>query len=139
LDGKPYDIVVDSVGMNWEQAGPLFDRYTVALTGRIDRRWVACYNRSVGASETYARFRLDPGASNVSFTTRSTDGPVQVMSVIKKLESLVASVNKQANQDLALEKQPRASNESGEAPAKPRLSGLAARLGLARDVGEPSK
>jgi len=100
---QAYDVAVESVGMTWEHAGPLFDRYCVNLVGRIDRRWAACY-ASLGASEEYARFRLDPGASNVSFTCRSTDGPVQVMTVIKKLEALVDAVNKKAAQDLATER-----------------------------------
>jgi len=101
---QAYDVAVESVGMTWEHAGPLFDRYSVNLVGRIDRRWAACY-ASLGAAEEYARFRLDPGASCVSFTCRSTDGPVQVMTVIKKLEALVEAVNKKATLDLANERQ----------------------------------
>ena len=100
---QAYDVTVESVGMTWEHAGPLFDRYSVNLVGRIDRRWAACY-ANLGAAEEYARFRLDPGASVVSFTCRSTDGPVQVMTVIKKLETLVEAVNKKAAQDLATER-----------------------------------
>ncbi len=124
-----YDVVVDSVGMTWEPAGPLFERYTVELTGRIDRRWVACYTR-LGATEEYARFRLDPGASNVSFTTRSTDGPVQVMGVIKKLEALVDSANRSANREVSTERHTKTTGD--DTVSKARFSGFAARLGLTR-------
>jgi hypothetical protein len=123
---QSYDVIVESVGMNWEHAGPLFDRYTVNLTGRLDRRWAACYTR-LGATEEYARFRLEPGASNVSFTCRSTDGPVQVMGVLKKLEALVDSVNRKASQEVASE---RVSKPAPEAGAKQRATGLAGLLRL---------
>ena len=30
MDTRPvYDVAVDEAGLNWEQAGPLFDRYAV--------------------------------------------------------------------------------------------------------------
>ena len=121
---EPYDVTVESVGMSWEHAGPLFDRYSVNLIGRLDRRWAACYN-SLGATEEYARFRLDPGAANVSFTCRSTDGPVQVMKVLKKLEALVEAVNRKAGQDVASERQTRTSMD---AEFKARPTGLAGLL-----------
>jgi hypothetical protein len=124
---QPYDVIVESVGMNWEHAGPLFDRYSVNLTGRLDRRWAACYD-SLAATEEYARFRLDPGAANVSFTCRSTDGPVQVMKVLKKLEALVEAVNRKASYEVVSERETRT---APEAETKPRFS-LAERLGLSR-------
>ncbi len=123
-----YDVVVDDVGLNWEQAGPLFDRYAVSLTGRLDRRWADCYRRFTAGSDEYARFRLDPGTSEVSFTARSTDGPIQVMGVLKKLEALVERVNREAIRVAtapALEETP---TEEAKAP----VSGLAARLGFKR-------
>jgi len=122
---QPYDVTVESVGMSWEHAGPLFDRYSVNLIGRIDRRWAACYS-SLGATEEYARFRLDPGAANVSFTCRSTDGPVQVMKVLKKLETLVEAVNKKASQDVVSERQTRTNMDA----TLNRKSGLAGLLRL---------
>jgi hypothetical protein len=130
VEAKPqpqqaYDVTVESVGMAWEHAGPLFDRYSVNLVGRIDRRWAACYS-SLGATEEYARFRLDPGASNVSFTCRSTDGPVQVMKVLKKLETLVEAVNQRASQDLVSERQTRTNMDA----TLNRKSGLAGLLRL---------
>jgi hypothetical protein len=122
---QSYDVTVESVGMSWEHAGPLFDRYSVNLIGRIDRRWAACYS-SLGATEEYARFRLDPGAGNVSFTCRSTDGPVQVMKVLKKLETLVEAVNKKASQDVVSERQTRTNMDA----TQNRKSGLAGLLRL---------
>ena len=123
-----YDITVVLCRLSFESTGPLFDRYTVSLAGQVDRRWVACYNR-LGATPEYARFRLDPGTNTVSFSTRSTDGPVQVMAVLKKLEALVDSANRQSNREIAPEPQ----TKTTAAPqTRPRLSALIARLGLTR-------
>jgi hypothetical protein len=126
VDGKhdklDYDVVVDAVGLNWEQAGPLFERYAVSLAGRVDRIWVDCYKRLVAESGENARFRLDPGTSEVSFTTRSTDGPIQVMSVLKKLETFVEHVNQEATR--AAEAPQRETPSAG--PAEDRPPGLAA-------------
>jgi hypothetical protein len=121
-----YDVVVDGVGLNWEQAGPLFDRYAVTLTGRLDRRWVDCYRRFTAGSDEYARFRLDPGTSEVSFTARSTDGPVEVMGVLKKLEALVERVNREAVRAASAPSPQETPTEAAKSP----VSGLAARLGF---------
>jgi len=96
-----YDVAVEEGGLNWEQAGPLFDRYVVNLNGRIDRRWVDCYQRVTVSTPSYSRFRLEPGASTVTFTCRSTDGPVEVMSVLKRLEELLLRINREAAAELA--------------------------------------
>jgi hypothetical protein len=96
-----YDVAVEEGGLNWEKAGPLFDRYAVNLNGRIDRRWVDCYQKITVNTPSYSRFRLEPGASTVTFTCRSTDGPVEVMSVLKRLEELLKRVNREADADLA--------------------------------------
>jgi hypothetical protein len=130
-DKVAYDVVVEAAGLNWEQAGPLFERYAVSLAGPIDRIWVECYKQVIAGSDEFARFRLDPGTSEVSFTTRSGDGPIQVMSVLKKLEALVENVNHQATRTAAALTQ----RETPTGAAKARISGLAARLGLKR--GDP--
>jgi hypothetical protein len=122
---QPYDVTVDSVGMSWEHAGPLFDRYSVNLSGRLDRRWAAVYTRLTGNSEEFARFRLDPGAAIVSFTCRSTDGPVQVMGVLKRLEALVENVNRQSANELA---DARARGDETLGPGAKRPAGLAGLL-----------
>jgi hypothetical protein len=92
-----YDVTVDEAGLNWEQAGPLFDRYAVNLTGRIDRRWVDCYQRITVSAPAFSRFHLDPGTSSVTFTCRSSDGPVEVMAVLKRLEDLLTRVNRESS------------------------------------------
>jgi hypothetical protein len=134
LNAKPvYDVAVDQSGLEWESAGPLFERYTVALTGRLDRRWYECYKKITGDSSNYSGFRLEPAASNVSFTCRTTDGPVAVMTVMKKLEELLASVNRDA--DLALSTRTKSGAEPVAAPpaesgekSRPAAGGFFARL-----------
>ena len=97
METKPvYDVTVDEAGLNWEQAGPLFDRYAVNLTGRIDRRWVDCYQRITVSAPAFSRFHLDPGTSSVTFTCRSSDGPVEVMGVLRRLEELLTRVNRES-------------------------------------------
>jgi hypothetical protein len=96
-----YDVAVEEGGLNWEKAGPLFDRYAVNLSGQLDRRWADCYQKITVSTPSYSRFRLDPGAGNVTFTCRSTDGPVEVMAVLKRLEELLMRVNREAAAELA--------------------------------------
>lgn len=98
MDAKPaYDVTVDEAGLNWEQAGPLFDRYAVNLTGILDRRWADCYQRITVSAPAFSRFHLDPGASSITFTCRSSDGPVEVMGVLKRLGELLVMVNREAD------------------------------------------
>jgi hypothetical protein len=94
---QSYDVSVEQFGLEFEPVGPLFERYKVGLTGVIDRRWVEVYQR-VAAAPVYNRFRVDPATSSVSFTCRSTDGPAEVLSVLAKLEELVAQVNREATE-----------------------------------------
>ena len=103
METKPvYDVTVDEAGLNWEQAGPLFDRYAVNLTGRIDRRWADCYQRITVSAPDFSRFHLDPGASSITFTCRSSDGPVKVMGVLKRLGELLERVNREATGESAV-------------------------------------
>ncbi|MGH9366842.1 MAG: hypothetical protein ACRD3M_04110 [Thermoanaerobaculia bacterium] len=95
------DVAVDETGLKWEQAGPLFDRYSVGLTGHLDRHWVDCYKRITVSAPVFTRFRLEPGASSVTFTCRSSDGPVEVMAVLKRLEELLLRVNGEATTEVA--------------------------------------
>jgi hypothetical protein len=119
MDPKaPYDVAVEEGGLNWEKAGPLFDRYAVNLNGRIDRRWVDCYQKITVNTPSYSRFRLEPGASTMTFTCRSTDGPVEVMSVLKRLEELLKRINREADADLA------ARPVEGIPPSRPTASGV---------------
>jgi hypothetical protein len=91
-----YDVTVEESGVKWAQVGPLFNRYTVRLTGRLDRPWVDCYQRVGATSPSFSRFQLDPGAGSITFTCRSSDGPVEVMKVLKRLEDLLVQVNSAA-------------------------------------------
>jgi hypothetical protein len=98
MDTSPtdYDVTLDQAGMNWEKAGPLFERYAVNLVGRVDRRWVDSYNQVAKERPSLARFRLEPAASQASFTCRATDGPAEVMGVLKRLEEMIGLVNQAA-------------------------------------------
>jgi hypothetical protein len=133
-----YDVAVEEGGLNWEKAGPLFDRYAVNLNGRIDRRWVDCYQKITVSTPSYSRFRLEPGTSTVTFTCRSTDGPVEVMAVVKRLEDLLQRVNREAATDLAARPvesvpaaRPPAPGGTGQAGGAQRPTSIAAGL-LAR-------
>ncbi|MGH9399371.1 MAG: hypothetical protein ACRD00_03320 [Thermoanaerobaculia bacterium] len=102
MDMKPLcDVAVDETGLKWEQTGPLFDRYAVGLTGRIDQHWLDCYKRITVSAPTFTRFRLEPAASSVTFTCRSSDGPVEVMGVLKRLEELLLRVNQEVTAEAA--------------------------------------
>ena len=102
MESKPvYDVTVDEAGLNWEKAGPLFDRYAVGLAGCIDRTWAECYQRITVSAPGYTRFRLEAAASSVTFTCRSSDGPVEVMKVLKRLEDLLLRVNREATAEAA--------------------------------------
>ena len=130
-----YDVAVDEGELNWEQAGPLFDRYAVNLTGRIDRRWVDCYQRITISAPAFSRFHLDPGASSVTFTCRSSDGPVEVMAVLKRLEDLLARVNSEAVAEAAarpagasVQDRPTSAHGSGKARPTEAAGGLLSRF-----------
>src|SRR5262245_46181685 len=91
-----YDVSLDQAGMDWEKAGPLFERYAVALIRRVDRRWADSYAAVLKDRPNLARFRLEPAVGQVSFTCRSTDGPAEVMGVLKRLEEMIGLVNQTA-------------------------------------------
>jgi hypothetical protein len=70
-------------------------RYTIALTGPIDDRWVTTYLATQAESTGYRRFRLDRETGTVSFTCRTVDGPAHVIDVLERLEAFLALVNRQ--------------------------------------------
>ena len=130
-----YDVAVEEGGLNFEHAGPLFERYVVNLAGRLDRRWADCYNRMSTGSPSTARFKLEPGASTVSFTCRSSDGPAEVMGVLKRLEDLLVKVNKAASAEATTPAPAPARigsrpplKDAGERPAVGLAAGLFARF-----------
>src|SRR6266487_2291201 len=84
-----YDVVADSSHLRFNSAGPLFERYSVTLQGSVDPHWVDCYTEVVAESSGLSRFRLEPAGRTISFTCRATDGPVEVMAVLKRLDDLI--------------------------------------------------
>lgn len=93
----PYDVSLPEAGLGWEKVGPLFERYSVRLVGRVDPHWAEIYQKVAGDTPGLRRFRLDMVQASVSFTCRATDGPVEVMSVLKILEGLLERVNREAS------------------------------------------
>jgi hypothetical protein len=57
---------------------------------------VDSYQRVAASTPSLSRFRLDTATASVSFTCRATDGPVEVMTVLKILDELLARVNREA-------------------------------------------
>ena len=92
-----YDVSLPEGGLGWEKVGPLFERYSTPLDGRLDECWVEAYQRVVESAPRLTRFRLDKFAAKVSFTCRATDGPVEVMSVLKILGEMLEQVNREAS------------------------------------------
>ena len=93
----PYDVAIPESGLGWEKVGPLFERYSVTLVGRIDENWSEAYRRVSETEPNLSRFRLDGFSGTISFTCRATDGPVQVMAVLKILGQMLERVNREAS------------------------------------------
>jgi hypothetical protein len=91
-----YDVAIEESELGFESAGPLFERYTVGLTGRLDRRWVESYRKLIAECSSFSGFRLEPAVARVSFVCRASEGPVAVMAMMKKLEELLARANRSA-------------------------------------------
>ena len=92
----PYDVSLPESGLDWQRVGPLFERYSIRLVGTVDGNWAEAYRAIAATMPSLCRFRLDSAAGSVSFTCRTTDGPVEVMSVLKILEGLLERVNQEA-------------------------------------------
>jgi hypothetical protein len=92
----PYHVCLPESGLDWKRIGPLFERYSIKLLGTIDEHWAASYERVAASAPGCSRFCLDAAAGSVSFTCRSTDGPVEVMTVLKILEGMLDRVNREA-------------------------------------------
>ncbi|HEY7575382.1 MAG TPA: hypothetical protein VIB08_09490 [Thermoanaerobaculia bacterium] len=125
-----YDVTLDQAGMDWQKAGPLFERYAIGLVGRIDRRWADSYARLVKDRPNLARFRLEPGALQVSFTCRATDGPAEVMGVLKRLEEMIELVNQMAMTAAKAEVEQAQMRTRGPVAAEPAHGALAVAAGL---------
>ena len=107
-----YEVALETGGLGFEKAGPLFERYAVNLNGQIDRRWVECYTKLTKERPNLSRFRLEPGASVVTFTCRATDGPAEVQGVLERLRDMIGLVNQGATAAAAAEA------ESAKRPAQ---------------------
>lgn len=92
----PYDVSLPEAGLDWQRIGPLFERYSIKLAGTVDENWADAYQRISATTASLSRFRLDTASRAISFTCRSTDGPVEVMTVLKILEGLLERVNQEA-------------------------------------------
>ena len=92
----PYDVCLPESGLDWQRVGPLFERYSIKLLGTVDGHWADCYQSVTATTPSLSRFRLDTSAGAISFTCRSTDGPVEVMTVLKIREKFLERVNREA-------------------------------------------
>jgi hypothetical protein len=92
----PYDVCLPEAGLDWERVGPLIERYSIKLLGSVDEHWADSYQRVAASTPSLSRFHLDTATASVSFTCRATDGPVEVMTVLKILEEQLARVNREA-------------------------------------------
>jgi hypothetical protein len=111
----PYDVCLPESGLDWERVGPLFERYSIKLLGTIDEDWADSYQRITAETPSLSRFRLDTTTGSVSFTCRSTDGPVEVMGVLKILEALLERVNRETCMAAV-----RGETKQGPRPVQPR-------------------
>jgi hypothetical protein len=92
----PYDVSLPESGLDWQKVGPLFERYSIRLVGTVDDHWAEAYQNIAAATPSLSRFRLDAASGAIAFTCRTTDGPVEVMTVLKILEGFLERVNREA-------------------------------------------
>lgn len=92
----PYDVSLPESGLDWQKVGPLFERYSIRLVGTVDENWAEAYQSIAATTPSVSRFRLDMASGSISFTCRTTDGPVEVMTVLKILEGFLERVNREA-------------------------------------------
>jgi hypothetical protein len=92
----PYDVSLPESGLDWQKVGPLFERYSIKLVGTVDENWADAYQSIAATTTSLSRFRLDKPSGSISFTCRTTDGPVEVMTVLKILEGFLERVNREA-------------------------------------------
>lgn len=90
---RAYDVGFDLDALTWIQVGPMFARYSLPLTGTLDKAWTDCYRRASFESAEFSRFHLDAETRTVSFTCRAEDGPARIQSTLERLSLLVAFVN----------------------------------------------
>ncbi len=112
-----YDVTAEEGALNWEKAGPLFDRYSVTLSGQIDRIWVDCYRRITIDIPAFSRFLLEPALSRVTFIIRTSGGSAEALGAVQRLKGLLERVNREASAELAARPPESVRDETGDRPA----------------------
>jgi hypothetical protein len=95
--GKTYEVAVDHGTLSGKALGSEGTRYSVALTGPMDDRWVRSYRLIQMDSTGFFRFRFDLGNGKVSFMARASDGPDEVILLVGRLDALVKLANESAS------------------------------------------
>ena len=124
-----YDVSVDEADLKVEPAGPLFERHSVGLVGRIDHRWVECYRRLTTDGSYFSGFHLEPAAARVSFVCHRSNGPSASATMMTRLRELAERANQAAT--LSTPAAPRAAVEQAR-DEKPAAGALFSRLGRGR-------
>jgi hypothetical protein len=88
-----YNVSMDRNAMRQELLGPLFQRHVVSLAGTVDARWLESYAEVSRDSDSFQRYRLEPGKGLVSFTCRASDGPKVVETFLERLALFIEMVN----------------------------------------------
>jgi hypothetical protein len=88
-----YNVSVDRTAMRQEILGPLFQRHIVSLAGKVDEQWLDSFEQVARDSDSFQRFRLEPGKGIVSFTCRASDGPKVIETFMERLALFVEMVN----------------------------------------------
>jgi hypothetical protein len=95
--GETYDVAVDHGTLEGKALGPEGTRYSVALTGPVDDRWVSSYRLIQMDSTGFFRFRFDLKNGTVSFMARASDGAEEVILLLGRLDALVKLANQSAS------------------------------------------
>jgi hypothetical protein len=94
---KTYEVAVDHGTLHGKALGSEGTRYSVALAGPVDDRWVRSYRLIQMDSTGFFRFRFDLGNGTVSFMARASDGPDEVILLLERLDALVQLANESAS------------------------------------------
>lgn len=125
-----YDVSVDEQDRRVELAGPLFERHSIGLLGRIDHLWVECYRRLTGDGSYFSGFHLEPAAARVSFVCRRSNGPsASAAMMMTRLRELAERANEAAALSTPVAPRPAVEQPREE---KPIAGALFSRLGRGR-------
>jgi len=97
LDARHSDTLrLDHTTLKAESVGNDNTSYRISLAGPVGEHWAQTYRTIQADSTAYRRFRLDVPGGSVSFSCRTIEGPAEVMEVLERLETLLATVNRDA-------------------------------------------